>query len=80
MPRKQSMWRESPGRICFLPRQNGFNRMTARMEELGLVILKNEHGEYVTRGNRNIKINDVNFTPFWLRQCRRRSGFGYGII
>ena len=40
-----------------------FNRVTARMEELGLVILKDEQGEYVARGNRNIKINGENFKP-----------------
>ena len=29
---------------------------------LGLIILKDENGEYVARGNRNIKINGENFT------------------
>ena len=33
------------------------------MEQLGLVILKDENGEYVARGNRNIKINGENFKP-----------------
>lgn len=41
----------------------GVNRVTAKMEQLGLVILKDENGEYVTRGNRNIKINGENFKP-----------------
>lgn len=40
-----------------------FNEVTHRMEELGLVILKDENGEYVARGNRNIKINGENFKP-----------------
>lgn len=40
-----------------------FNTTTARMEELGLVILKDEQGNYVARGNRNIKINGENFKP-----------------
>ncbi len=40
-----------------------FNEVTADMEQLGLVILKDENGEYVTRGNRNIKINGENFKP-----------------
>ena len=40
-----------------------FNEVTADMEKLGLVILKDENGEYVTRGNRNIKINGENFKP-----------------
>ena len=38
----------------------GLNRVTAKMESLGLVILKDENGEYVARGNRNIKINGEN--------------------
>ncbi len=33
------------------------------MEQLGLVILKDENGDYVARGNRNIKINGENFKP-----------------
>jgi adenylylsulfate reductase subunit A len=40
-----------------------FNEVTADMENLGLVILKDENGEYVARGNRNIKINGENFKP-----------------
>lgn len=41
----------------------GLNRVTEKMEHLGLVILKDENGEYVARGNRNIKINGENFKP-----------------
>ena len=40
-----------------------FNEVTADMENIGLVILKDENGDYVTRGNRNIKINGENFKP-----------------
>lgn len=40
-----------------------FNKVTAHMEKLGLVILKDEEGNYVARGNRNIKINGENFKP-----------------
>ena len=36
------------------------NKVTHHLEELGLVILKDENGNYVTRGNRNIKINGEN--------------------
>lgn len=36
------------------------NKVTKKMEDLGLVILKDEKGEYVARGNRNIKINGEN--------------------
>lgn len=39
------------------------NEVTARMEKLGLVILKDENGRYVVRGNRNIKINGENIKP-----------------
>ncbi|HIU77159.1 MAG TPA: adenylyl-sulfate reductase subunit alpha [Candidatus Pelethocola excrementipullorum] len=39
------------------------NEVTRRMEELGLVILKDEQGRYVARGKRNIKINGENIKP-----------------
>lgn len=39
------------------------NKVTAKMEKLGLVILKDENGRYVARGNRNIKINGENIKP-----------------
>lgn len=39
------------------------NEVTAKMEKLGLVILKDENGKYVARGNRNIKINGENIKP-----------------
>lgn len=39
------------------------NEVTAKMENLGLVILKDENGRYVARGNRNIKINGENIKP-----------------
>lgn len=41
----------------------GLNRVTEKIEKLGLVILKDENGEYVARGNRNIKINGENMKP-----------------
>ncbi|MDY4977472.1 MAG: adenylyl-sulfate reductase subunit alpha [Ruminococcus bromii] len=39
------------------------NEVTDRLEKLGLVILKDEDGKYVTRGNRNLKINGENIKP-----------------
>ena len=39
------------------------NHVTKIMEDLGLVILKDENGDYVARGNRNIKINGENIKP-----------------
>ena len=40
-----------------------FNEVTAHLEKMGLVILKDKDGKYVTRGNRNIKINGENIKP-----------------
>lgn len=41
----------------------GLNKVTEKLEELGLVILKDDQGQYVTRGDRNIKINGENIKP-----------------
>lgn len=46
-----------------LSMSKGLNKVTKRLEDLGLVILKDENGEYVARGNRNIKINGENIKP-----------------
>ena len=43
-----------------LTMSEGLNRVTEKMERLGLVILKDENGKYVARGNRNIKIKGEN--------------------
>lgn len=39
------------------------NAVTEKLESLGLVILKDENGKYVTRGTRNVKINGENIKP-----------------
>ena len=39
------------------------NEVTAHLEQLGLVILKDENGEYISRGDRNLKINGENIKP-----------------
>lgn len=39
------------------------NKVTKQLEDMGLVILKDENGKYVARGNRNIKINGENIKP-----------------
>ena len=39
------------------------NEVTENLEKLGLVILKDSNGKYVTRGNRNLKINGENIKP-----------------
>ena len=46
-----------------LSMSEGLNKVTEDLEHLGLVILKDENGEYVARGNRNIKINGENIKP-----------------
>ena len=46
-----------------LTMSQGLNQVTRRLEELGVVILKDENGEYVARGDRNIKINGENIKP-----------------
>ncbi|WP_338093096.1 adenylyl-sulfate reductase subunit alpha [Selenomonas bovis] len=47
------------------------NEVTRRMEELGLVILKDADGNYVSRGWRNIKINGENIKPLLAAAVRR---------
>ena len=49
------------------------NHVTKIMEDLGLVILKDENGDYVARGNRNIKINGENINRYWQMQLRSRT-------
>lgn len=51
----------------------GLNRVTKKMESLGLVILKDENGEYVARGNRNIKINGENMKPLMASAVEKLS-------
>lgn len=46
-----------------LSMSENLNEVTEKMEQLGLVILKDENGEYVSRGDRNIKINGENIKP-----------------
>lgn len=40
-----------------------FNHVTKKLEDMGLVILKDEKGNYAARGSRNIKINGENIKP-----------------
>lgn len=46
------------------------NSVTERLEQLGLVILKDENGKYVTRGNRNLKINGENIKPILAKAIK----------
>ena len=49
----------------------GLNRVTHKMENIGLVILKDENGNYVARGNRNIKINGENMKPLLAKAVEK---------
>ena len=49
----------------------GLTRVTHKMENLGLVILKDENGNYVARGNRNIKINGENMKPLLAKAVEK---------
>lgn len=48
-----------------------FNEVTLHLEKLGLVILKDKDGKYVTRGNRNIKINGENIKPILANAVKK---------
>jgi adenylylsulfate reductase subunit A len=49
------------------------NEVTEKIEKLGLVIQKDEKGQYVARGNRNIKINGENIKPILADAVMRHS-------
>ena len=49
------------------------NAVTERLEREGLVILRDEQGKYVTRGDRNIKINGENIKPLLADMAQRQS-------
>lgn len=51
----------------------GLNKVTENMENMGLVILKDENGEYVSRGNRNIKINGENIKVLLSQKIKKLS-------
>lgn len=48
------------------------NAVTQDMERRGLVILKDENGEYVNRGPRNLKINGENIKPILARAAEEQ--------
>ena len=48
------------------------NHVTKDLEQMGLVILKDRDGKYVTRGVRNLKINGENIKPILAAQVRRQ--------
>jgi len=50
----------------------GLNRAAEKLETLGLTILKDEQGQYVMRGWRNIKINGENIKPILAKAVLAR--------
>ena len=48
------------------------NAVTEDLERLGLVILKDQEGNYVTRGWRNVKINGENIKPLLAQEVSRQ--------
>lgn len=52
----------------------GLNEVTKKLEDLGLVILKDEKGEYVARGTRNIKINGENIKTILADAVKKLDG------
>jgi adenylylsulfate reductase subunit A len=56
-----------------LTMSENLNQVTKKLEDFGLVILKDENGEYVTRGNRNIKINGENIKPLLAKEATKHS-------
>lgn len=47
------------------------NSVTRKIESMGLVILKDSDGNYVARGDRNIKINGENIKPILARAVEK---------
>ena len=54
-----------------LTMSEGLNRVTAKLDSLGLIILRDESGEYATRGPRNIKINGENIKPLLAEAVKK---------
>ena len=50
-----------------------FHSVTADLERMGLVILKDADGAYATRGKWNLKINGENIKPILAAEVRRYS-------
>ena len=48
-----------------------FNSVARDLEHMGLVILKDENGNYISRGKRNIKINGENIKPILASELAR---------
>lgn len=49
------------------------NKVTTKIEECGLPILKDENGKYVTRGKRSVKINGENIKPLLAQEVYKHN-------
>jgi len=49
------------------------NKVTKHMESIGLTILKDSEGEYVSRGKRSIKINGENIKPLLANEVNSKT-------
>ena len=56
-----------------LSMSEGLNEVVVELEKLGLVILKDKEGNYVSRGWRNLKINGENIKPLLAAAVRKCS-------
>jgi adenylylsulfate reductase subunit A len=63
-------------RDLLLSMSEGLNRTVRKLEALGLTILKDENGGYVTRGWRNIKINGERIKPILAEAVKNQSQIG----
>ncbi len=54
-----------------LSMSEGLNEVVAELEKLGLIILKDKEGNYVSRGWRNLKINGENIKPLLAAAVRK---------
>lgn len=49
------------------------NKVTKRLEDFGVTILKDKDGNYIQRGKRSIKINGENIKPILAKEVKKRS-------
>ena len=59
-------------RDLLLSMSERLNHVTEELEKMGLVILKDENGRYIARGERNIKINGENIKPLLAAEVKKQ--------
>ena len=66
--------RDADGIVRFdllLSMSSRLNHVTRELEKMGLVILRDENGNYAARGDRNIKINGENIKPLLAAEVKK---------